>query len=134
MIALFAIAPAPVRSELPEAPAPRAKKSTAELLVGKWKVVMLQNMQVAPELEIILEFTPDGKYRVRSEDPKIGVQASNGTYKLIGNTIRLTTDVIVDRRGTTRDATIEALSDRELTTVLSSSRERERTTFRRLKK
>jgi uncharacterized protein (TIGR03066 family) len=134
LVALFAVAPSPVRSELPEAPAPRAKKTTAETLVGKWKVVELGDKQVAPELQIILEFTGNGEYRVHSQDPKNGVQVSNGSYKLINDTIRLITDVNADPNGTSRDVVIEAISDDQLTTVLVSSRDQERTKFSRLKK
>jgi hypothetical protein len=132
LVALFAVAPSPVRSELPEAPPPRVKKTTAELLVGKWKATKLWDMQVPPELEIIREFTPDGKYHTRRIDPK-KVHISNGTYVLIGETLRLINDVEIPQ-GKSRDVIIESLTGQELVVLYISGNYRERNTYKRLEK
>jgi uncharacterized protein (TIGR03066 family) len=132
MIGLFAVVPSPVRSELPEAPAPRAKKATAEMLVGKWKATKLWDMQVPPELEIIKEFTPDGKYRINRRDPKT-VHGSKGTYVLLGETLRLVNDVEIPQ-GKSRDVIIESLTDQELIVLYISGNYRERNTYKKLEK
>lgn len=79
----------------PEEP-PRAEekaKTTAELLVGTWKLYSLNGV-VAPSSEsTLIEYKSDGSYTITSDTPK-NRGTKNGTYMIEGDILYLhsTTD------------------------------------------
>jgi uncharacterized protein (TIGR03066 family) len=91
-------------------------------------------MPVSPQLEIVFEFTADGKYQIRSNDPKTGVQVTKGTYTVEGNSIRLTSKPDEDKPSRTRRIAIQSITDEELRTVAGPSHEPEHSALRRVVK
>ena len=69
---------------LPQAPMPRVKKTTAELLVGKWKKV-----EPVSGTTHTSEYTHDGKAVGTSSD-RNGVRVRALEYRLIGTTLAFT--------------------------------------------
>ena len=88
LVALFAVSWSPA-DELPKAPPPHAKKTTAELLVGTWKVVKMDGKETPKDWIDEDTFFADGKWRTRFIEPVQPEVMRFGTYKLDGNTIRL---------------------------------------------
>lgn len=133
MVALFAVAPSPVRSELPEAPAPREKKTHAELLVGKWRLAKVDKELIGPQTILTAEFTRDGKFIFEATDPTVRPQRSTGTYTLNGNTIRLTTQTDTNGpAGKSWDVLIEVLTETERITIAGPPNARQRSVFKRV--
>lgn len=130
-VALFAASYSPVRSELPQAPAPGVKKSTAELLVGTWKQVKFMNKP--PLGENLMGFTADGKYFARLTSPRLAVRITTGSYSLIGKSIRLTSDANDEGPSKSWDVVIEAISAEELTVVAGPLNGRQRSVLIRTK-
>ena len=130
LIALFAMTSSPARSELPQAPAPRAKKTTAELLTGTWKEIKFMNKK--PLGENLLGFTADGRYLARLTSPRLGLRITTGSYTLNGKAIRLTSDA--NQAGPSRswDVVIEAISPEELTLVAGPPDDRQRSVLKRV--
>jgi uncharacterized protein (TIGR03066 family) len=131
------VAAEPAKAELPQAPAPRPKadgklKPWSELLVGTWKMVKMDGRQVPAQWDITEEFTSDGKYILRISIPKRPPETETGTYKLSGDTIRLTRPASPDAPEKSWDVTIEALSKDELYTAAEPAKERERSIFKRV--
>jgi len=124
IVALFAVSWSPVRNELSPASAQHVKWTTAELLVGTWKTVNSSHAKVGPNTDDQIEFTADGKFFMRSEDPKLGVQTKSGTYALRGRTIRLTSTADADGPRETWDLTIDVISDNELVTSVGEGPDR----------
>ena len=69
-------------ANLPVAPAPRVKKSMAELLVGNWKVVQ---SDLRASGEFWREYTRDGKVIGRSRTRETGFTERECEYRLEGN-------------------------------------------------
>jgi len=61
-------------------------KTTAELLVGKWKFVKSNTNQPA-ELRAPIEFTRNGAVLVGIENVAKGTSETRGRYRLVGNTL-----------------------------------------------
>jgi uncharacterized protein (TIGR03066 family) len=121
-------------ADLPQAPEPRAKKTTAELLVGTWKMIKLQDVDVNPQLDIQIEFNRDGKFIVQIIEPKNGIQMSKGSYTLKGKTLRRTSVSGADQPERSWDVTIEVITNDELIIVAGSMQDLERNTYKRLGK
>jgi hypothetical protein len=133
IVALSAFAPSPARSELPEAPAPRVKKTTAELLVGKWSLVKVDKEVIGPQVNITAEFTMDGKFIFEATDPTVARERRTGTYTLNGNIIRLTTQTDTNGpAGKSWDVLIENLSESERITIAGPPNARQRSVFKRI--
>jgi hypothetical protein len=113
MIALFAIAPSPVRSELPEAPPPRAKKTTAELLVGTWKMSKSSHLKLGPDIERRIRFAANRRFFFRWDEPGFDVREKTGTYSFDGRMLRITDETGADRQGKPREVIIEFLNKDE---------------------
>src|SRR5262245_23147359 len=94
LVAPFAVTPSPVRSELPEAPPPRMKKTTAELLVGTWKRVAQQNLPaLPPDWDLTIEYTKDGRVVMMAKVPMGEVPPlQTGTFRLDGKTLERAMD------------------------------------------
>jgi uncharacterized protein (TIGR03066 family) len=76
-------------AKLPQAPPPHAKKTTAELLVGKWREVSTDGEPLVKGYEATLEFTKDGKVCFRVEkSPRRIPPPRFGKYWLKGNLIQ----------------------------------------------
>src|SRR4051812_14364413 len=64
--------------QLPQAPAPRLKKTQTELLVGRWKTIKTDNEKLPDAVKPVFEFTQEGKFTFRSPDPVRGAQERTG--------------------------------------------------------
>lgn len=74
----------------PEEPKP---KTTAELLVGKWKMVKHNISGLPAGFQSTTEFTNDGEVMIWLNNPvEAGPQGQIGSYQLEGNTLRMTGD------------------------------------------
>jgi hypothetical protein len=97
--ALFAVSGPHAHGDLPVAPAPRAKpeKRWAELIVGTWREATFNGMPVPFDRAARIEFTPDGRFVVRVNDPQSGnVGMKSGTYTLRGDALCLTSRAKAD--------------------------------------
>src|SRR5262245_10278811 len=92
---------AKAQPNLPVAPAPRAKKTKADLLVGKWKLVSQDG-----KLIIWMEQSRDGP-----EPPRVG------TYRLDGEMIWLQTPATAAVDAATWSVRIETLTKDKLVTI-----------------
>ena len=115
LVALFAVAPSPVRSELPEAPAPRAKKTTAELLIGTWKLVESSYVKLSPGFDKRYEYNSDGKFTVQTLDPNRGFKQTGGTFLVDGCNLRFSYNADADGPMRTWNAIIEEITEKDLT-------------------
>ena len=96
-VAAFVPFGSPSHADVPQAPAPRPKiKTHAELLVGTWKMVKLQEKELRPGVRVLIEFTQDGKFSIRSRQSKRGLEKKTGSYMINSNIIRLTSMVDED--------------------------------------
>ncbi|MBN9121481.1 MAG: hypothetical protein J0I06_20415 [Planctomycetes bacterium] len=126
----------PKGSGLPQAPAPRVKKTTAELLVGTWHGVSIDGQQIPKEWIFVMEFMDDGSLNIFVNDQKNIPAVKMGTYKLTGDRIKLSTPA--NAEGPARDwsIVIKEISNSEFTSaiVLANGKEKERTVFKRATK
>lgn len=113
IVALLAISSLSAR-DLPQAPAPHVKKTTAERLVGKWMLVEKDGKPIPKTGKYYLEFTADGKLRISAEDHLVPPAVWSGTYELIDDTIHFHTPK--DRGGQEQrwEAKIESITDEGL--------------------
>lgn len=74
--------------EVPVAPAPRAKKTTAELLVGTWRVVELNGRKVPKGWVYRFTFERDGRLHTFAEDEPGRPRSRSGTYSIEGTKLR----------------------------------------------
>jgi len=132
-VALFAASYSPVRSELPQAPAPRVKRTTQELLVGTWKMVKSSQMKVGPSIDRRIEFTADGKFFLRWHDPGLEFQKKDASYQVTGQVIRLTYEGDADGPRAVFDTTIEAITEDELRIAGGPLNDRQWHVYRRVK-
>ena len=115
IVALFAVSWSPA-GDLPQAPPPHAKKTTAELLVGKWKVISVDGSAIAEGHEYTSEFTADGKYIYRvekSRDPVLPPPRT-GTYRLDANMISLETGPTSETRAISWKVMIKSITEDKL--------------------
>ena len=100
---------------LPEAPAPRAKKTTAELLVGTWKQVSRNGKPLPETYEPTIELTKDGKvtFRVLKSDRPIP-PARVGEYRLEGNDIKFRTEATTESQAQDWIVMIKAIDEKKL--------------------
>jgi hypothetical protein len=138
LVALFAVAPSPVRSELPEAPAPRVKpdgvlQSWSELLVGTWKMSKMNGRVLPPAWNYTIEFTKDGKFIMKGEHPRDPQWTKNGDFVLLRDKIRFTVPAKANAPKETWHVTITALSQEELTLTAGLPANHERNVLKRVK-
>lgn len=111
----------PRAGQLPQAPMPRAKKTTAELLVGTWRMMKSDGETLQPLVVLLTaEFTPDGRFtfwHVGLLDKR--VETKRGSYTLKGQTITLTSEASADDPEKTWEVKIERLTETELITSKS---------------
>lgn len=119
-------------ADVPQAPAPRAKKSQAELLIGTWRLVKLGKQP--PFENVVYEFTKGGKYAARVIDPTGPPQRSTGTYEWQGNAIRLHAVATAEEPAESTDMVIELLTETELITASKPPDPRLRSVFKRVAK
>lgn len=114
LVALFAVSWSPA-GDLPQAPAPHEKKTTAELLLGKWQMVRDGGKPLLPLSAVHMEFTPDGRFKTVAEDAvRKFVDVGTGTYKLKDHTITLTTEASELHPARNWEVKIERLTETEL--------------------
>jgi uncharacterized protein (TIGR03066 family) len=128
IVALFAASWSPA-GDFPQAPPPHAKKTTAELLVGTWKVLKEDSRETPKDWTYEFTFTADGKFNVRLINPKRPPQVKFGTYKLTGNVIRC--DIEADGNNAARkvDITIDSITEDTLSLTISAQSENPQNTF-----
>lgn len=121
----------------PTAPLPRpagekaAGKTTAELLVGTWKRVKQQDNPLPPDWDITIEFTAGGKVIMRAKGPFTDPPPLlTGTYKLEGNTIRVTMDMDPLPNPPSRTPIIKFISEEKL--MIAGPKGTPRSEYRRL--
>lgn len=119
----------PKAAALPQAPAPHAKKTIAELLVGEWKAINRNGQEIPKEWIIAMEFTATGKLHIFVDDKKNPPGVTIGTYKLDGKTIHLERPDAADEPAKKWDVVIETISDDSL---ILEGPGKERMIFRRL--
>jgi uncharacterized protein (TIGR03066 family) len=132
LVALFAVSWSPA-DDLPQAPLPRVKKTTAELLIGTWKQVSSNSGQPLPKTyETTLEMTKDGKvcFRVVKSDRPIPPPRV-GEYRLDGNIIRFATERTTETPPQNWSVTIKELDENKL--LISASEKDKGTAFVRIK-
>ena len=122
------------QGELPQAPAPHAKKTPAELLVGDWGGVTFLGKPLGPGASVVNQFTKDGKFIFTIINPKTGKELNTGVYRVMGNTIRLTSAPVPDYPSQTWEVTIESISETELTLAAGPPTELHRSTYKRIEK
>ena len=114
---------------LPVAPVPKPKKTSAELLVGTWKLIKVDD-KLEPA-HVFAEFKKDGQFTFRATDPP---QTRTGTYQLTGNTLHLTANANGDRPGKSWDVVIEVVTETELVTVAGPPDARQRSVSKRVER
>jgi hypothetical protein len=138
LVALFAVAPSPVRSELPEAPAPRARhdgelKPWSELLVGTWKMSKMNGRDLPPAWNYTIAITKDGKFTMKGEHPREPQWTKNGTFDLRRAKIKFTVAAKANAPEVTWDVTTTALSQAELTLTAGQPTDHELNVLKRVK-
>lgn len=123
----------PKAAGLPEAPMPRAKKTTAELLVGKWWLVKQGDRVMSPLASITGEYQSDGTFLAQTVGIHERPQKKAGTYQLIRQTIRITSDKSAEEPSKTWDVDIESLTEDELVTLAGPTEQRQRSVWQRTK-
>jgi hypothetical protein len=83
---------------------------------------------------VVNQFTKDGKFTFTIINPKTGKDVNTGVYRVVGNTIRLTSDAVPDYPSQTWEITIESISERELATASGPPTEIQRSTYKRIEK
>lgn len=106
----------PKAGEPPQAPMPHVKKTTAELLVGTWKMVTDDDGKPLPFLLFVTaEFTREGRFTFIHADPaRRLVEKTNGTYKLKDRTITLTAEASDTEPERSWELRIETITDSNL--------------------
>jgi hypothetical protein len=119
-------------SGLPQAPEPREKKTTAELLVGAWKEVEWKGKPVPKEWAFYHEYTADGKFHYFIDDRKNPPTVTTGTYQVIGDVVRQHT--LSDPQGKERkwDITICSISETNLEISFTEDGVTEKTKFQKV--
>jgi Lipocalin-like domain len=100
-------------------------KTTAELLVGTWRLVEQPEDREPREPDlfgIVRQFADDGRVEDRVTDFINGPQVSSGTYRLEGNTLKFFSPSIANPSPTRHEiweltSTIESLTEEELVIV-----------------
>ena len=106
----FAPGDGPKPDELPQAPPPREKKTTAELLVGTWKFVKQTPNHTVPGWQATFEFKPDGTVTLWKDCPVDGDSLERGTYRVVDDSLRMAMDTDPhDRKVTIRSITDDTL-------------------------
>jgi hypothetical protein len=100
-----------------ERPDPAEVKTTAELLVGSWKMTKCDYPPIAPQVEIILVFSDDGRFETHGADPWNGLRVRMGTYRLEGNTIHFSVGPTDRLDAMTWDKVIEVITEDKLVLV-----------------
>ncbi|MBN9118612.1 MAG: hypothetical protein J0I06_05570 [Planctomycetes bacterium] len=75
--------------EFPLAPAPREKKTTAELLVGTWTVVEIDGKAVPNNWILATEFTAKGEVHIFIDDKKNVPRVRIGVYKFQAGVVQI---------------------------------------------
>lgn len=139
LISMFAVAGCFGPSEPEQAPPPRAKRTTAELLVGTWEMIE-SDPSVSADGSSTIECTADGRWSSRTiaeagDEP----QLASGTYVLEGDIIRMTLLSANKLRGNDRlgkswERLIESISETERVSLgpPSSEGKRTRAVYRRV--
>lgn len=116
-----------------DAPAPRPKKTTAELLVGKWRIVR-EGETVFPAGGPTIgtyEFMADGRFRMSLVDGNKNRQA-NGTYNVASDTLSITIESYTIYGRSKRTDTIVTITDKSLI-LTSSGLKKKQAEFERVK-
>jgi uncharacterized protein (TIGR03066 family) len=93
-------------------------KTTAQLLVGSWEMVLCSdNEAVADVVHIVCAFTEGGRFEVRAQNPIDGLQTRTGRYLLEGNKIRFTAEPFARSRVQIWDVIIESITDERFVTI-----------------
>ena len=110
---------APGANEKPQAPPPHEKKTTAEVLVGSWKVVSTGGSKVSDDYMAVTEYSRDGTMVRRVEKSRNGVipPPRKGTYRLEGKTLHFTTEATTESRAQSWSVEIHSISDAKLILV-----------------
>ena len=115
---------------------PQTVKTTAERLVGAWRLVTVDGVKMPEHSDLTVEFTEDGRLFIRIDSVVRRSYATSGTYRLTGATIWLTSPVEEEGNPVqTRDVTIKAVTrDNLITAVPTAGSEggREGMVFRRV--
>jgi hypothetical protein len=103
----------------PLAPQPREKSGAlkeplSKLLVGKWKLHSSGAQEFESDSEVIYQFTLDGKFSLHSKDSKYGLRQISGTYKVLDDGVRLTSNRDKDNEEITKDSNIDSITDTKL--------------------
>lgn len=98
----------------PAAAAPVPKPTTADKLVGKWRLVKSSNPP-AGKVELTVEFAADGTMTIRQTDGDADPVVYPGKYKVDGETIKYTVKVPGGEKS--EPLTVKTLTDDELVVV-----------------
>jgi uncharacterized protein (TIGR03066 family) len=128
---VFIALPFAIAGDLPQAPPPHVKKTTAELLVGKWDTVTFLGKPVKRGNKVVLEFTAQGKFAFTTITPRLPLQVGTGVYRVVGNTIHFTSDA-TDEPSRSWEITIESISESELALAAGPPADVQRSTCKRL--
>jgi hypothetical protein len=120
-------------AKLPQAPPPHAKKTTAELLVGKWKVVSVEGKPLPKTYETTLELTPEGgaTFRVVKSRSAVVPPPRVGDYRVDGNVVRFAVEPTSETPRQSWSVTIKVLDENRM--VISASDKDKGTEFVRIK-
>jgi uncharacterized protein (TIGR03066 family) len=107
-------------AKLPQAPPPHAKKTTAELLVGKWREVSTDGEPLVKGYEATLEFTKDGKVCFRVEkSPRRIPPPRFGKYRVAGQVIGFATEPTTERLAQNWSVVLKQLDEHKLIFALN---------------
>jgi hypothetical protein len=135
--ALIAILYPLTQQQVTQAPAPRVKKSVAELLAGKWKLVERKNQIALPaDWEITREFHGIGKgwlvISISGSNP-VPPPPRKALFEVEGNILHIYTDI--DKFAPSRHSalTIKSISDEECVLQETNTEIPKTSTYRRIR-
>jgi hypothetical protein len=121
------------KDESPQESDPPPKKTKAELLVGKWKLIVSDNETLGFGTNITEEYTKSGKFIFKSIHLRRGeVDESTGSYELVGDTLRLVENPGPNGPGKRWEVVIESLTETEFVTIAGPANQRERSISKRI--
>lgn len=99
--------------ETGEQPKQSQPRTTAELLVGSWKLTKC-DLPVALDDDFVCTYTADGRFQVVSVDPANKPQVGTGTYVLNGNILRVSVVATGVHDAASWDQVIESITEDKL--------------------
>jgi hypothetical protein len=116
--------PTGTSADLPLAPPPRVAKTKAELLVGRWQIVKVNDANLNEGSVHTNEYLADGTFHTFRKSLRRPADGSGGSYKVVGDTIHCHIPVTSEGKELRWEIKITAISATEAVFFQSDGNEK----------